>query len=82
MAHFKPGIGRLVAATDVPVVPCYLDGAHAAFPPDHRWPRPGKVVLKIGEPLDFSGMSNDKEGWKRTSALLEARVRQLGASGS
>lgn len=78
MAKFKPGIGRLVAGTNVPVVPCYLAGAHAAFPPDRRWPRPGKVVLKIGEPLVFAEMPNDKAGWRQVADLLEQQVRRLG----
>ena len=78
MAKFKPGIGRLVAGTDVPVVPCFLEGAHAAFPPDRRWPRPGKVTLRIGEPLVFAEMPNDKEGWRRIAELLEGQVRRLG----
>jgi 1-acyl-sn-glycerol-3-phosphate acyltransferase len=77
MSRFKPGIGRLVAATNVPVVPCFLAGAHAAFPPDRRWPRPGKVVLKIGEPLMFAEMPNDKEGWRSIAKLLEQKVRRL-----
>ena len=41
MGPFKPGIGALVAGTAAPVVPCYLSGAFAAWPPTSRLPRPG-----------------------------------------
>lgn len=78
MAKFKPGIGRLVAGTNVPVVPCYLDGAHQAFPPHRRLPRPAKMVLKVGEPLVFAEMPNDKTGWRKIAELVEQQVRQVG----
>ena len=32
MGSFKPGIGRLLAGADLPVVPCLLQGAFAAWP--------------------------------------------------
>ena len=87
MARFKPGIGRLGAGTAVAVVPCFLEGVHGAFPPHRRCPRPGRVVLKIGEPLRFAGISNDSKGWRQVAAVVEKSVRELGgcaaaASGS
>lgn len=33
IGKFKPGLGRLVAGTNVPVVPCHLRGTFAALPP-------------------------------------------------
>lgn len=82
MARFKPGIGRLVAGTAVAVVPCFLEGVHAAFPPHRRCPRPGRVVLKIGEPLRFAGISNDSKGWRQVAAVVEKSVRELGGCGA
>src|SRR6185295_17345295 len=32
LAEFRPGIGTLAAGVDVPVVPCALQGAFAAWP--------------------------------------------------
>jgi len=78
MARFKPGIGRLVAGTDVAVVPCFLEGVHAAFPPHRRWPRPGKVVLKIGAPLTFETTANDRSAWREVAETIERQVRELG----
>ncbi len=43
MARFKQGIGMIVAGTAVPIVPCYLAGAHGAFPPRAHFPRPHKI---------------------------------------
>jgi 1-acyl-sn-glycerol-3-phosphate acyltransferase len=78
MMSFKGGLGRLVAGTEVPVVPCYLDGTFQALPPNCRCPRPGKITLRIGEPLVFSSVKDDGQGWKEISRQCEAVVHRLG----
>src|SRR5262249_2699248 len=40
MGAFKPGIGMMVAGTNIPVVPCWIEGAFEALPSDKRLPRP------------------------------------------
>ncbi|WP_419897514.1 lysophospholipid acyltransferase family protein [Roseomonas sp. USHLN139] len=77
MAKFQPGLGTLVAGTSVPVVPCYLDGAHKAWPPDSRFPRPSPLTLRIGTPLHFTDLPNEKAGWAEIAARSEAAVRAL-----
>lgn len=77
MGRFLSGIGALVAGGAVPVVPCYLEGAHAAWPADRRWPRPGPLRLRIGPPLDFAGTSDDKAGWMEVARRCEDAVRAL-----
>jgi 1-acyl-sn-glycerol-3-phosphate acyltransferase len=78
MAAFKAGIGMVVAGTDVPVVPCRIRGAFAAFPPQAKLPRPRPVAVRIGAPLSFAGVANDRAGWSEVAAALEAAVRELG----
>jgi 1-acyl-sn-glycerol-3-phosphate acyltransferase len=77
MGRFLPGIGALVAGGAVPVVPCYLEGAHAAWPAGRRWPRPGPLRLRIGPLLDFSATSDDKAGWMEVARRCEEAVRAL-----
>ena len=77
IAPFKQGIGYLVAGTDVPVVPCFLDGAYRAWPKGGYIPRPRKLTLRIGKPISFADVPNDKEGAKRIAAELETAVRAL-----
>ncbi len=36
MGHFKPGIGMLVAGTEIPVVPCHIRGTQQAWPSDKK----------------------------------------------
>jgi 1-acyl-sn-glycerol-3-phosphate acyltransferase len=79
MARFQPGLGALVAGTAVPVVPCFLDGAFAAWPPQRRWPRPGRLRLAIGPALRFDRVPNDRAGWAALACSCESAVRALGA---
>jgi 1-acyl-sn-glycerol-3-phosphate acyltransferase len=77
MGPFKPGLGMLVAATSVPVVPCHIAGAHDAWPPDRRRPQLRPVRVRIGPALRFESASNDREGWNRVARDAEAAVRAL-----
>jgi 1-acyl-sn-glycerol-3-phosphate acyltransferase len=77
MAKFKPGLGRLVAGTEVPIVPCHLKGTFESLPATGNFPRPKKISVVIGQPLAFSGATNDREGWESISAKLEEAVRAL-----
>lgn len=79
LAPFKPGIGFLTAGTNIPVVPCYLEGAWRAWPKGAWFPRPRKLELEIGPPLEFDHLPADKEGAKRVAALLEEAVRAQAA---
>lgn len=77
MGRFQAGLGALVAGSGVPVVPCHLDGAHAAWPPDRSWPRPAPLRLRIGTPLTFPDLPNKREGWEAVAEAAEAAVRAL-----
>ena len=77
MGRFKPGLGMLVAGADVPVVPCYLEGAFAACPPNSKLPRPHPLHLRMGAPLNFSTMKNERASWQEIATQLEAAVSAL-----
>ena len=82
MGAFKPGLGRIVAGTGVPVVPCYLDGAFRALPPGSRMPNPVRLTLHVGEPLTFTDVPDERRGWMEITARLEAAVTALAADAS
>ena len=71
MMPFKHGLGMLVAETNVPVVPCGLIGSFEALPPNRKVPRPVRIKLIIGEPLNFAATPNNREGW---SQIAQARI--------
>lgn len=79
---FKPGIGMLVAGTDVPVVPCHLSGTLDALPAGCKVPRRRRIVLRVGEPVRFADVPNERDGWERVAAVVEERVRGLGQTAS
>jgi len=78
MLAFKRGLGMLVAGSPVPVVPCFLQGCFEALPAEHKLPRPGRISVTIGKPLDFSHVPNDRAGWEQLMHSVEAAVRALG----
>ncbi|MCA9296848.1 MAG: 1-acyl-sn-glycerol-3-phosphate acyltransferase [Phycisphaerales bacterium] len=77
MGSFKSGLGMLVAETDVPVIPCYLDGAYAALPPKKHVPRPKKLHLRIGTPVRFPHVENCRAGWNIVATETRTAVEQL-----
>ena len=75
MASFRPGLGMLVAETDVPVLPCYLEGCFAAWPTSRKLPRPKKLVLRIGQALVFNEHPNERAGWQQVAKDCEEAVK-------
>lgn len=53
LGRFRSGVGRLVAGTSTPVVPCHLSGAFEAWPKGQLVPHPGRLRLHIGRPRVF-----------------------------
>ncbi len=62
--EFKPGIVWLLTKCDVPIVPVFIDGAHAACPGSKSMPRwRTRVVVRIGPPENAAqlGLKNATE---------------------
>lgn len=75
--RFKPGVGMIVAGTNIPVYPCHLDGAFEALPPGKSVPRPHKVTVRVGDPVTFEHCTHDREGWEQVAATLRASIAKL-----
>ncbi|HVV02400.1 MAG TPA: lysophospholipid acyltransferase family protein [Verrucomicrobiae bacterium] len=75
--EFKPGIGLLAAGAGVPVVPCFLRGAFAAWPKGRFLPRPRRLTLHIGTPRIFTGHTLEKESAEKISRELRDAVVAL-----
>jgi 1-acyl-sn-glycerol-3-phosphate acyltransferase len=61
VGEFRPGVGLLLAGRDVPAVPCYLAGTHAAWARGRCLPQPRPVRLVIGRARDYSDLRPGKE---------------------
>ena len=79
IGDFKPGIGALAAGTRIPVVPCRIEGASAAWPKGTWIPRPRRVRLHVGTPLTFETLTADRSSALEVADLLHGAVLELGA---
>jgi 1-acyl-sn-glycerol-3-phosphate acyltransferase len=77
---FKPGIGALLCGHNVPVIPCYLDGAFRAWPKGKSLPRPRRISLRIGPPKDYSHLSPGKESACAIAADLQTSIDGMKSS--
>jgi 1-acyl-sn-glycerol-3-phosphate acyltransferase len=75
---FKPGIGALLAGRDIPVLPCRLHGAFAAWPRHRAWPLPRKIRLTIGAPRCYATLAPNKESARQIGEELREAVLALG----
>ena len=80
LGRFRPGIGRLVIDSNVPVVPCHLDGAFAALPKGAVVPRPAKLTLRIGEPRRYGHLAPGRDAIRHICDDLREAVRALAPS--
>ena len=78
LGRFRSGIGRLVVGTDVPVLPCHLDGGFRAWPKGKLLPRPTRLQLRIGKPRSYAGLEKNSESVKKICCDLQEAVSDLG----
>jgi 1-acyl-sn-glycerol-3-phosphate acyltransferase len=73
----EAGIGFIIAKCDVPVIPVRIFGAFECFPRGSHWPRPGRLTIVPGPPVDFSGLPADLTGRDRYQACADQAMRAL-----
>jgi len=77
LGEFKPGIGLMLAGTQIPVVPCYLDGTYRAWPKGSYFPRPRRVRLVIGKARSYEHLSRGKDSAIATAQDLREAILAL-----
>jgi 1-acyl-sn-glycerol-3-phosphate acyltransferase len=83
LQRFKSGVGVVAIEHNVPVIPVHVSGTHQVWPKNRRFPRPGPVEVRIGEPADLSdlkalrGRISPAELYRRAAAELRDRVQSL-----
>jgi 1-acyl-sn-glycerol-3-phosphate acyltransferase len=77
MGRFRCGIGTLVAGTNIPVVPCYIEGSFEALSATSKFSRPKKIRITVGKPITFADAVADADGCTHVSKTLEDAVRAL-----
>jgi 1-acyl-sn-glycerol-3-phosphate acyltransferase len=71
---WKPGLGMMIAGTDVPVVPCRLFGCFEAMPADRKIPKRVPIRVRIGEAMNFKDVPDSRAGWEEIVEKLKSRV--------
>ena len=59
MGQFKPGAYKLAVEFNLPVVPITIDGSYRVMPRTTFNVTPGKIVLKLHEPIHPSPEGHD-----------------------
>jgi long-chain acyl-CoA synthetase len=84
LQSFRPGIGLVLSAQPVPVVPVYIAGAFDALPRGQWWPQAYQITVTFGEPADPHELACQGEGDQshdRIATALHDRVAALGGTG-
>ena len=55
----KSGIGLIVIKTNAPVIPIRLFGTFEAMGRHHTFPRPRKLIVKYGNPINFDKLRDE-----------------------
>jgi long-chain acyl-CoA synthetase len=72
LQSFRPGIGVLLNRFPVPVVSVFIRGTHEAMPPGKVWPKPTKLKIVFGKPLDPRGLEQQGEGEQPEHRIVQA----------
>ncbi len=69
---FRPGLGLILEHHKAPVLPVHIEGTYASLPPGRRLPRPGRIVVRIGQPLDPDQLAEEGKGDTRHERIVNA----------
>lgn len=72
---FKSGFVKLALRHNVPVLPVGVQGTHEALPKHAVFPRPKKVIVRFGKPIDLVHVAAEN-GNEKTNDELAEMVRQ------
>lgn len=87
LQSFKAGIGLLALELGVPVVPCHIDGTHAALPKGRAIPRRAKIHVRFAPPVRMEGYRalypevDRRELYRRVAEDVRAAVARLQGQG-
>ena len=73
----RTGVGYLALHSGAPVVPVAMVGTDKILPPGQRIPRPGKIEIRIGKPLDFAEFRGQPAGARQRRAVTDQVVNAI-----
>ena len=75
-----PGVGMIAYQAKVPVIPIYISGSFAAYPRNVKFPKPKKITVFYGPPLDLQAEFNlpdEKETYIAIVSKIMDAIRAL-----
>jgi 1-acyl-sn-glycerol-3-phosphate acyltransferase len=73
----RTGVGYLALHSGAPVIPVAMIGTEHVLPPGSKIPRPGKVEIRVGEPLTFSEYQGQPVGARQRRAVTDDVVQAI-----
>jgi 1-acyl-sn-glycerol-3-phosphate acyltransferase len=73
----RTGVGFLALHSGAPVIPVAMVGTDRILPPGRRLLRPGRIEIRIGEPLDFAQFRGQPAGARQRRAVTDEVVRAI-----
>jgi 1-acyl-sn-glycerol-3-phosphate acyltransferase len=73
----RTGVGYLALHSGAPVIPIAMVGTEKILPPGHRVPRPGRIEIRIGEPLNFAELRGQPAGARQRRAVTDEFVQAI-----
>jgi 1-acyl-sn-glycerol-3-phosphate acyltransferase len=73
----RTGVGYLALNSGAPVIPVAMIGTDRMLPPGARIPRPGKIEIRIGEPLTFDQYRDGPAGARQRRAVTDEVVQAI-----
>jgi 1-acyl-sn-glycerol-3-phosphate acyltransferase len=73
----RTGIGWLALNSGAPVIPVAMIDTEKILPPGHRIPHPGRIGIRIGEPLTFEALLSQGAGARQRRAVTDEVVQAI-----
>jgi 1-acyl-sn-glycerol-3-phosphate acyltransferase len=73
----RAGLGWLALNTGAPVIPVAMLGTRKMLPPGAPVPRPTRIEIRVGKPLDFGHLAGDPPGRARR-IIADETMRAIG----
>jgi 1-acyl-sn-glycerol-3-phosphate acyltransferase len=73
----RTGVGFLALHSGAPVIPVAMIGTDHILAPGQRLPRPGRIEIRIGEPLDFAEFRGQPAGARQRRAVTDDVVQAI-----
>ncbi|MCX7919785.1 MAG: 1-acyl-sn-glycerol-3-phosphate acyltransferase [bacterium] len=79
-----PGVGLIAYKSQAPVIPVYIDGSFAAYPRYAKFPKPKKITVYYGPPINLKTeyqLPDEKETYRIIVSKIMDAIRTLSPRG-